>query len=88
MNVLINAKGNVMKRKVFNVFVVLLILVFGMQTFMAAGRLSPQEVYDKYKDSLSTQKAMQLDNWVAAMQFDMYQEFYDGFVPVHWGMGK
>ena len=69
-----------MKKKAFNVFVVLLVLIFGMQTFMAAGRLSPQEVYDKYKDSLSTQKAMQLDNWVAAMQFDMYQEFYDGWI--------
>lgn len=69
-----------MRKKAFNVFVVLLVLIFGMQTFMAAGRLSPQEVYDKYKDSLSTQKAMQLDNWVAAMQFDMYQEFYDGWI--------
>lgn len=68
-----------MKRKAFNVFVVLLVLVFGMQTFMAAGRLSPQEVYDKYAPQLGygTQKEMQLEEWVGYMQYDMYQEFYD-----------
>lgn len=68
-----------MKKKAFNVFVVLLVLIFGMQTFMAAGRLSPQEVYDKYAPQLGygTQKEMQLEEWVGYMQYDMYQEFYD-----------
>lgn len=68
-----------MRKKAFNVFVVLLVLVFGMQTFMAAGRLSPQEVYDKYAPQLGygTQKEMQLEEWVGYMQYDMYQEFYD-----------
>lgn len=68
-----------MRKKAFNVFVILLVLIFGMQTFMAAGRLSPQEVYDKYAPQLGygTQKEMQLEEWVGYMQYDMYQEFYD-----------
>lgn len=68
-----------MRKKAFNVFVVLLVLVFGMQTFTATGRLSPQEVYDKYAPQLGygTQKEMQLEEWVGYMQYDMYQEFYD-----------
>ena len=69
-----------MKRKAFNVFVVLLVLVFCMQTFMAAGRLSPQEVFDKYRGGLNAQEESELETWAGYMQFDMYQEYYDQWI--------
>ena len=69
-----------MKRKAFNVFVVLLVLIFGMQTFMAAGRLSPQEVFDKYRGGLNAQEESELETWAGYMQFDMYQEYYDQWI--------
>lgn len=47
------------------------------------------EIYKKYESQLNEQKQGQLENWVAAMQFGMYQEFYDSWIdnPGAMGMG-
>lgn len=75
MNVLINAKGNVMKRKVFNVFVVLLILVFGMQTFMASSSKKtdtdrPVKTSEAEENLSDQQKVMQAESYSEALQWD------------------
>ena len=66
-----------MRRKAINVtliIVALFILLLG--TYSAAERLSPWEVYDKYKNQLSTQKEMQLESWADWTSDGMYQEYY------------
>ena len=81
-----------MKKNSF-IFVLILVvtLVFSIVrgTYLATAKLTPDEVYNKYASQLSGQKEMQLDNWVAAMQFGMYQEFYDSWIdnPGAMGMG-
>lgn len=48
-----------------------------------AATVSQEEAYNvylKYIDSLNEQQQIQLENWVAAVQFGMYEEYYESWI--------
>lgn len=64
-----------MKRKVFNVFVVLLVLIFGMQTFMASSSKKtdtdrPVKTSEAEENLSDQQKVMQAESYSEALQWD------------------
>lgn len=64
-----------MKRKAFNVFVVLLVLVFGMQTFMASSSKKtdtdrPVKTSEAEENLSDQQKVMQAESYSEALQWD------------------
>lgn len=64
-----------MKKKAFNVFVVLLVLVFGMQTFMASSSKKtdtdrPVKTSEAEENLSDQQKVMQAESYSEALQWD------------------
>lgn len=64
-----------MRKKVFNVFVVLLVLVFGMQTFMASSSKKtdtdrPVKTSEAEENLSDQQKVMQAESYSEALQWD------------------
>lgn len=60
-------------------------MIIALAVILTVGSFSAAEdpyyaIYKKYESSLNAQKQGQLENWVAAMQFGMYQEFYDSWI--------
>ena len=66
------------KRKIYGLAIVILALSITLGSFCAYDKY--YEIYLKYEDSLDEQKQGQLLNWVAAMQYDLYDRFYSGWI--------
>lgn len=57
-----------------------LIMMFKVSADMFHAYDKYYEIYKKYESSLNAQKQGQLENWVAAMQFGMYEEYYESWI--------
>lgn len=57
-----------------------LIMMFKVSADMFHAYDKYYEIYKKYESSLNAQEQGQLENWVAAMQFGMYEEYYESWI--------
>ena len=66
------------KYKILGIVTLLIALYVTNSSYQA--KLSPNDVFYKYRDSLNAQEESELETWAGYMQFDMYQEYYDQWI--------